>query len=463
MKKAIILILGILFLLFLFSAKTIFAAGKYQDGVIGEGEVILDDFLLNATNIEVSGKLNGVFFAVGKNILIKPDAIFENDVFLIAQNITIQNGAVFEGNVSILGQSVDNDTLFERNAYVASATIKLGPNTKIHNNLFYTGFQLQSDPGSIIQNNLYVASYQSLINGQINQNLRITTASLELNGIILGDVQVMLNLSQIDDDSIRFWMPYLQKIGIPEPLEIGFRLSENTVIGGRLIYSGNDLLEAAFDINPSGGIIILTPTIDANPNDLESPSQVNTNSLNDRLIKNFRLLISLVICGLLTAWITPGLLKESVNHVQQKPLNALGIGLITSITVFVGLFVLTVFFISAAVLLGLFSLGALGSSIFGLGLLSIGWIFLFFSFVVKYISKIVVAYWIGKRISQYMKTSEDKHQLFPLSLGIIVFVLLRAIPFYGWIFSVVVTMIGLGSLWYVVQSQNKYPFLKWKA
>jgi len=464
MKKAIIFLIGILLLLFLFSVKPIFAADKYQDGVIGGDEIILDDIFLNATNIEVSGTINGILFAIGKNISIKSGAILENDVFLVGQSISIQNGALINGNVTILGQKVEIDTIFDRNIYAAGSTFMLGPNSKVLNNLFYAGFQLESDSKSVIENNIYTASYQSLLNGKINKNLRIATASLELNGIVLGDANIMLNLWQIDEDSIRFWMPYLQSLGIPEPMEIGFRLSENTEIGGRLVYSSNDVLEEAFDINPTGGIIILTPTTtDKRPDSVENPSQVKANSWQNRLIRILRLTISLVICGLLTLWISPGLLTASIIPVEQKPLNAFGIGIITIITIYIGLFVLTAFFILAAFLFGLFSLGSLGSSVFGLGLLSIGWVFLFFNFIVKFVSKLVVAFWIGKKLIPYFKKNEVKHQFTTLILGIVVFVLLRAIPFYGWIISVIVTLVGLGALWYVAQSQNKYPFIKWKA
>ena len=464
MKKAIIFFIGILFLLFLFSVKPIFAADKYQDGVIGGDEIIPDDILLNASNIEVGGTINGILFAIGKNISIKSGAILENDVFLIGQNISIQNGALIKGNVTILGQTVEIDTIFDRNIYAASATIMLGPNSRVLNNIFYAGFQFESDSQSVFETNLYIASYQSLLNGKINKNLRIATAALELNGIVLGDANIMLNLWQINDDSIRFWMPYLQSLGIPEPMEIGFLLSENTEIGGRLVYSSNDVLVEAFDINPSGGIIILTPTTtDNRPDSVENPSQVNANSWQNRLIRILRLTISLVICGLLTLWISPGLLTASIIHVEQKPLNAFGIGIITSITIYVGLFVLAAFFILAAFLFGLFSLGLLGSSVFGLGLMSIGWVFLFFNFVVKFISKLVVAFWIGKKLLHYFKNDDDKRHFFTLFIGIIIFVLISAIPYFGWIISVIVTLVGLGALWYVAQSQNKYPFIKWKA
>lgn len=464
MKKIFIFLIGILILLFLFSVRPIFAADKYQDGVIGGDEIIADDIFLNATNIVVSGKVNGILFAIGKNISITSGAILENDVFLIAQSITIQNGALIKGNVTILGQSVGIDTIFDRNIYAASATITLGQNSSILNNLFYAGFQLESDSKSVIENNLYIASYQSLLNGKINKNLRIATASLELNGKVLGDVNIMLNLWQINNDSIRFWMPYLQNLGIPEPLEIGFRLSENTEIGGRLVYSSNDMLEAAFDIVPSGGIIILTPTtIENRPDSFENPSQINANSWQNRLIRILRLTVSLVICGLLILWISPGILKAAIIHVEQKPLNVFGIGIITSITIYVGLFVLTLFFIFAAVLFGLFSIGSLGNLVFGLGLLSIVWIFLFFNFVVEFVSKIIFAFWIGKKLMHHFKNDDEKHYLTALFLGIIIFVLLSAIPYFGWIISVIVTLVGLGALWYVVQSQNKYPFLKWKA
>jgi hypothetical protein len=259
-------------------------------------------------------------------------------------------------------------------------------------------------------------------------------------------------------------MPYLQSLGIPDPLEIGFRLSKNAKIGGRLMYSSNDVLEEALDINPSGGIIILTPTTTNNsPDSIENPSQINAQSWQNRLIRIFRLTVSLVICGLLILWISPGLLNAAILHVEQKPLNAFGIGIITSISIYIGLSVLTIFFLLAAVLLGLFSLGSLGYSVFGLGLLSIGWIFLFLNFVVEFVSKIVVAFWIGKKLMHYFNNDDEKHNFISLFIGIIIFVLISAIPYIGWIISVIVTLVGLGALWYVAQSQNKYPFLKWKT
>lgn len=464
MKKITLFFVGIFSLLFLFSVNTIFAAGNFQDGVIGEEQIVPDDLLLHATKIEVNGTINGIFFAIGQEIKISSSAVLEDDVFLIAQSVTIEDGAILKGNLTLLARSVEVDSTINRNIYAGAVTFKLNPKSFVGNNVLFAGFQFTTTPESIVDKNVYLATYQSQLSGKIQQNLRIATASLELNGEVSADAMILLNLWQINDDSIRFWMPYLKNFGFPDPLVGGLSISDKAKIGGKLEYSSNDVLEEALDINPPGGIIIRTPNSEQqNALTQNQPSQIGTNLQINRFLRMMRLFVSLVFCGLFTIWISPGLLNTTSRQIHDRPLNAFGIGLISSITVYIGLFVLLIFFILFAVIFGLFSLGSLGSTIFGLGIVSIGWVFLFFSFLVKYISKIVVSFWIGKVIFQILKKEDVKNNYVILCLGVIVFVLVNAIPLIGWLISIAVTLIGIGAMWYVLQSQNKYPFLKWKS
>jgi len=463
-RKFLFLFFVLLLLLLFFIVRTNYASGLYQDGIIGEDEIISDDLFIKSPQISVDGKIQGILLAIGQEIIINPSAVLENDVYILAQKIVINPGAKLLGNVTLVAQSIEIDTTIGRNFYGASATLYLGSNTIVNNNLFFAGFQIEAMPESSIGNNLYAAAYQSILSGTIHQNLRLAVAALDLHGIVSGNADILLDLWSLNSDSIRFWKPYLNKVGIPEPLPVGFRISDKARIEGQLVYSSNLALEEALEINPSGGIVVRTPSAGGQQSDSQKkPSQMQTSPWITHIIRILRLLVSLVISGILTLWIFPGFLKKSALKVGDKPLHDFGIGLVTSITVYVGIFVLFLFFVFLAMLFGLLSIGLLGNLFFGLGLISLVWVSLFFTILLKYTSKIVVAFWLGKMIMEKGKQPDDKNDLLKLSLGILLFVSGSAIPFIGWLISVSVTLIGLGAMWYVLQSQNRFPFLKWKA
>jgi len=463
-RKFSLIFFALLLILLFFIVRTNYASGLYQDGIIGGDEVIEDDLFIKSPQITVDGKIQGILLAIGKEITINANAILENDVYILAQKIVINPGAKLLGNVTLVGQSIEIDTTIDRNFYGASATLLLGSNTIINNDLFYAGFQIETMPESRILHNLYAAAYQSILSGSIHQNLRLAVAALDLQGIVSGNADILLDIWNLNNDSIRFWKPYLNNFGIPDSLPVGFRISDEAQIGGQLIYSSNVALEEALSINPSGGVIVRTPSAD----DQQSSSQKNlsrmqTSPFTNHFIRLLRLFFSLLLCGILTIWIFPSFLKNSALKVGEKPLQDFGIGLVTSITVYVGLFVLFLFFVISAMVFGLLSIGLLGNLFFGLGLVSLGWICLFFTILVKYTSKIVVAFWLGKIILEKGNQPDGKKHFLKLFLGILIFVLGSAIPFIGWLISVSVTLVGLGAMWYVLQSQNRFPFLKWKA
>ncbi|MHB8134534.1 MAG: bactofilin family protein [Anaerolineaceae bacterium] len=463
-RKFSLIFFALLLILLFFIVRTNYASGLYQDGIIGEDEVIADDLFINSPLISVDGKIQGIFLAIGKEITINQNAILENDVYILAQKIVIHPGARLMGNVTLVAQTIEIDTTIDRNFYGASATLKLGSNTIINNDLFYAGFQIETAPESSILHNLYAAAYQSILSGTIHQNLRLAVAALDLQGIVSGNADILLDLWSINDDSIRFWQPYLNNFGIPEPLPIGFRISDKARIEGQLVYSSNVALEEALSINPSGGVIVRTPSAgDQQFSSQNKPSQMQTSPLTNHFLRSLRLFFSLLLCGILTIWIFPSFLNNSAVKVGEKPLHDFGIGLVTSITVYIGLFVLFLFLVISAMVFGLLSIGLLGNLFFGLGLVSLGWICLFFTILVKYTSKIVVAFWLGKMIMEKSINPVGKNNFLKLIVGILLFVLGSTIPFIGWLISVSITWIGLGAMWYVLQSQNRFPFLKWKA
>jgi hypothetical protein len=66
-----------------------------------------------------------------------------------------------------------------------------------------------------------------------------------------------------------------------------------------------------------------------------------------------------------------------------------------------------------------------------------------------YITKIAFSYLIGWLIlKRTAPTWVDKAMgLIPLLIGLVIFVVVRSIPFVGWLFSLLITIFGLGAMW----------------
>ena len=75
----------------------------------------------------------------------------------------------------------------------------------------------------------------------------------------------------------------------------------------------------------------------------------------------------------------------------------------------------------------------------------------------SYLSKGIVAYLVGYLILERIAPKVAAHKFWPLLLGLIIYVLLRSIPYFGWAVSLVVTLMGLGAVWLTYTSRLREP------
>ena len=109
------------------------------------------------------------------------------------------------------------------------------------------------------------------------------------------------------------------------------------------------------------------------------------------------------------------------------------------------------------VLVGIVSLGSLLPFWFGLIGAALSLIFLAFFFAVFTVSKIVAAFMFGKWLMKVVfKQTEEKVWL-DLLVGVFLFVVIRAIPFVGWLAGLAATLIGAGALLASLEQSAKQP------
>lgn len=165
----------------------------------------------------------------------------------------------------------------------------------------------------------------------------------------------------------------------------------------------------------------------------------------DRVLDAIRRYVSILVVGLLLLWLLPRLLRGAADSARARPLPSLGIGVLGFVGVIVGLVLLLLVTILAAVLLGLLSLGSLtGIALFGGLLLAAAVVFLFIV-AVAFAAQAVVGLALG-RLVLHGEGRSFAGALGPLALGVLVVVVVAAIPLVGGWIEALLVLLGLGAL-----------------
>lgn len=396
-------------------------AGDFRSGnqvIIGEDEVINDDLYIGASRLVVDGTIKGDLYAVAQEIVI--NGTVEGNVICGAQFITV-NGTVGD------------------NVFAGGMSLSLGSGASVGHNVLFGGFSLKAEPGSRIGHDVLMGGYQAQLSGEIAQDLRGGLGALELNGKVGRDVKVEVGAAEEGPDPMAFFpaMPV-------ETLPFGLRVADSASIGGELSYTSESEGQIASGAQIRGGVAHQTPPPEAR----RRPDTVNVLGMGilawvARVIGTF---IALLIVGALVLWLLPDATRRVTDTLQAKPWPSLGWGCLTEIVVLVGVPLAVIVVIVLALIAGLVTLGQLAGTVMSLGLTAVSLLTVSFSFVAVYVTKVVVAFLVGRLILKRVQPSWAERWFWPLLLGVILFVILRAIPFVGALISFVVTLIGLGAI-----------------
>ncbi|MFN8411309.1 MAG: hypothetical protein U0Z26_02865 [Anaerolineales bacterium] len=223
----------------------------------------------------------------------------------------------------------------------------------------------------------------------------------------------------------------------------GFTIGKDATIKGNLVYTQSKDIEIPANV-VSGKVTRNTPVVDpADTYVAPTPAQLAmTWTLN-----LFRTIVTLILVGLLLAWLAPKFVDTLSNKVQTMPVPSLGWGLIAFAAFFFAILLIIVVMTIGGLLFGVLSLGGLSGSIIWVGLLSIFALTIGFVLVVSFLTKIVVAWLGGKLIFNKLNPALAESKIWPLVVGVVILALVTSLPLVGWFFGLIVTFLGLGALW----------------
>ena len=399
------------------------AARFVEDRTIPDGQVIDDDVFIAAETVIVDGTVNGDLFATGGRVTI--NGTVKGSLFVMARDVVV-NGDV-RGSL-----------------YGMGASIEVGPSARVARNGFLCGYSIEAEAGSTIGRDLYVGAYQAFLRGNVEGDVAAGLGALEVDGVIGGDLKADVGAPG-DQPVSPFWFGPGEW---PAAVSPGLRIGPEAVIGGELVYTSPEPQDEAIESRPAGGIVHRTPV----PTERDRVSQVPPRTgfiwlIGHWILARFRDLLTLLVLGLLALWLLPSFFRETADRGRAEPLPALLWGLVTLVMGCLAAAVIAGVILVVGLLLGLVTFGGLAGTVYGLGFSSLGFAFTVFVLLIVYGSKLVVAYLAGDWLLGHLSPQATERPIWPLLLGVLLYVVLRAVPILGWLIGLLVTLLGLGAIW----------------
>jgi cytoskeletal protein CcmA (bactofilin family) len=417
-RRNFLVILGLVLLVTLLIASPVLGAVETRNGdrvVIGPDEEVDDDLYVTANDVVVDGTIRGDLVAFGRSVTV--------------------NGTV-QGDLIAAGQSVEVGGRVDDDARIAGQTLLLRDGAQVDDDLISAGFSLENDAGSIIGGSVLYAGYQALLAGNLGEDLKGAVNGLQLSGQVGGDVDV--DVDGEDEGSAAFLFEPLVQI---PTVESGLTLTDSALIGGDLTY------ESSMEARTAPGAQIEGEVVREERPAAEEVEEQPANPVADWVLGNLRSFVELVLVGLLLVWLVPGWIRRLAGTVLDRPLGSLGWGLLGLIAFLVLGIAILLATILLAVIFGLLTLGGLVALCVVVGLLAEVVLGLVFWISTGYLAQIVVSFLAGLLFVEAVRPGQGTGQrVLPLVVGLILYVILRAIPVLGPLVGLVVVLLGLGAL-----------------
>jgi cytoskeletal protein CcmA (bactofilin family) len=387
--------------------------------VIGASEVIEDDLYVGAGTFTLDGTIKGDLIVGGSTIEI--NGTVEGDLIAAGQTVTVR-GTVMD------------------DARIAGQALILDSEAQVGDDVLAAGFSIEGKKGSSVGGDFIYAGYQALLAGDVAEDVRVAVGGLQLSGSIGGDVKAEVG-EPGEGPPPMFFMP-----GVPSmpSVSLGLTVDEGAHIGGKLDYT------SASEWSIPAGVVAGTIMRHEPEVKVEVEEEVVVSPARraaGRFLSHLQRLVTLLLVGLLMVWVVPSWTEKATGALQAKPLPSLGWGVVTIAAFIFALLVILTVTIIGTVVLGVITLGGLAGTTAWTGALTMALLGFFFSIAVTYVTKVIVSFLGGRLILARLKPDWAEGRIWPLVVGVVIFVIITAIPILGWLVKLVVVLLGLGALW----------------
>ncbi|MCZ7575028.1 MAG: polymer-forming cytoskeletal protein [Ardenticatenaceae bacterium] len=387
--------------------------------VVGPTEVVADDLYAFGNTVTIDGTVKGDLVTFATQVTI--NGTVEGDVLALSQALVI-NGTVGD-DVRAAGQVI----MLDRGAQVADDAV-IG------------SLSLESRAGSTMGGDLLFGAAQARLAGNVDHNVRGAASAVALDGTVGRDVTLEVG-GQAGGPQPALFMP---PAPVPMPaVQPGLTLGDSARVGGRLTYQSPVEGKIAPAAQVPGGVsyepVVVAPAREPTPVSIA--------------LDHLRRLVTLLLVGLLMMWVAPAWTTTLGGMIQSRPLASLGWGVVALVVFPVVVITLAVVAILLAIAFGRLTLGGLVGPLVGIGLTADAVLVTTFLIFTGFVAQIVVSVLGGHWLLNQLQPALAASRVWPLVAGLIVLVILTAIPWLGFLVTLVVSLLGLGALWLWTQAR----------
>ena len=443
---------SLLFVLsFLFAAVIpVQAAEITDDGTVDEDTVIDDDLLISDEEVLINGRVNGNVIATASRIEV--NGIIEGDLFAFAQVVVVGKDAVVGGNLFTGAAEVGVEGLVGGSVFGGAANFIFDDGAVSRGNLYVGGYSLEIAEEAKVDRSVYFGGYQMDFSGTVADDLKVSAEAVEVSGVVGKNMVVEISDPEPHDAMSFYSVSFPGMENPPRALKGGLNIEDSAQIAGDLTVIAAMMMLPEFENVPDGSVILQTPVPSAED---ESYADDRVDSQSEGggvrfvwrwLRRNAARFVALSMLGALLMWLCRKPFEETVQKVIVQPWLSLGYGALGVFAGYLAAFIIFMVIVIAALLIGLLSFGTLGKVVGGLGFSALTIAYTGFNLSVRYISKLVIAFWLGRVILQPKEEETAGRGWLALLIGVTLYVIVRALPVLGWFIALVVTFFGLGAI-----------------
>jgi cytoskeletal protein CcmA (bactofilin family) len=284
-----------------------------------------------------------------------------------------------------------------------------------------------------VTGDVLAAAGNTTISGEVGGDLRAGTGQARIEGRVGEDVALGAGQATVTSDA---------RIDGDLIFGTGQLQLDGAVAGSVLGSTGNYTRGGSASVGGSEQV------------NVQQPEERQEPTLADRAVDALRRYVSILAVGVLLLWLLPRVLRGAATAARERPLASFGVGILGFIGVIVALILVVLATVLVAVVLGLLGLGSLtGITVFG-GLLVTAVIVFLFVLALVFAAPATV----GLALGRLLLRRDDRS--FPaglgaLALGVLVIVLVAAIPLVGGWLQALLVLLGLGALLLTVRAGRR--------
>ncbi len=290
-----------------------------------------------------------------------------------------------------------------------------------------------------VDGDLLASGYRVTVAGTVTGDVLSGAGTTSVSGEVGGDLRAGTGLARIDG-----------RVGEDVVLGAGqATVTSGAQIGGDLIFGAGRM---RMDGVVAGSVVGSTNNYTGDGSvggservTVEQPEGEQEPTLADRAVDVLQRYVSILVVGVLLLWLLPRMIRGAAAATRGRPLASWGVGVLGVVGVTLALVAVILVTVLVAIPLGLLGLGSLtGMTVFG-GILVVAIIVFLLVLGVAFAAQATVGLALGRLLFRGEGRS-FLGGLVALAVGVLVVVLVAAIPVVGSWLEALLVLLGLGAL-----------------